>query len=95
MWGFCNPLDIKLFLAPKFGPLCHGWPALALGLHGSHPGTIWNTQETGIPAPLGKLLRQGLDVQFRLASNSWQFSCRSLPSAGTTGVRHHTQPLGS
>lgn len=36
-------------------------------------------------------LRRGLTMQPRLASNSQQSSCLSLPSAGITGVHHHTQ----
>lgn len=30
-------------------------------------------------------------VYHKLALNSWQLSCFSLPSAGMTGIRHHTQ----
>jgi hypothetical protein len=38
-----------------------------------------------------KILRQGLTMSSRLASNSWS-SCLCLPSAGITGECHHAQP---
>jgi hypothetical protein len=54
------------------------------------PGPPNTTQSRlGITFLLFLFLRQGLALQPRLAQKSWSF-CFSLPSAGITGVLHHT-----